>query len=59
MANHPAVTGQQKTHYRTSQRKDYRLTHTVELKAAPPPDRTFVLHADPSERDETRAVETR
>ncbi len=45
-------------HYRTSQRKYYRLTHTVELRAAPPPDRTFVLHADASEDDEAAAADT-
>lgn len=34
------------TSYRTSRRKYYRLVKTVELRAAPSPDRTFVLHAE-------------
>lgn len=40
-------------HYYTSQRKYYRLTHTIELKASPS-DRTFVLHADESADAENR-----
>ncbi|PSP99087.1 transcriptional regulator [Halobacteriales archaeon QS_5_70_17] len=34
------------TSYRSSRRKYYRLVKTVELRAAPSPDRTFVLHAE-------------
>jgi predicted transcriptional regulator len=37
------------TSYRTSRRKYYRLVKTVELRAAPSPDRTFVLHARDAE----------
>lgn len=32
-------------HYLRGNRKYYRLTTTVELKAAPPPERTFILQA--------------
>lgn len=31
--------------YETGRRKYYRLTKSVELRADPPPSRTFVLHA--------------
>lgn len=34
--------------YWVSRRKYYRLVRTVELRATPPPDRTFVLHAGPA-----------
>lgn len=38
-------------HYRTSRRKYYRLTQTVEFKVSPPPEGTFVLHkTDADER---------
>lgn len=37
------------TSYRTGRRKYYRLVKTVEFRAAPPPDRTFVLHARDAE----------
>lgn len=39
--------------YRRGNRKYYRLVKTVELRAAPPPERTFLLQAnDAAEADE-------
>lgn len=35
--------------YWVSRRKYYRLVRTVEFRASPPPDRSFVLHAQRSE----------
>lgn len=32
-------------HYRRGNRKYYRLVRTVELRVAPPPERTFILQA--------------
>lgn len=40
--------------YRSSNRKYYRLRKTVELRAVPPPDRTFVLHARDARSGEDR-----
>jgi predicted transcriptional regulator len=40
--------------YRRGNRKYYRLVKTVELRAAPPPERTFILQAnDRSEADDS------
>jgi DNA-binding transcriptional ArsR family regulator len=40
--------------YRRGNRKYYRLRKTIELRAAPPPEHTFVLQAnDYSETDES------
>ncbi|WP_254538199.1 ArsR/SmtB family transcription factor [Halomarina litorea] len=41
------------TSYWVSRRKYYRLAKTVELRAAPPPDRTFVLHAQHADEKPT------
>ncbi|SEO90757.1 Helix-turn-helix domain-containing protein [Halogranum amylolyticum] len=36
--------------YRTSRRKYYRLRRTVELRASPPPERSFCLHTGDTDR---------
>lgn len=41
-------------HYRRGNRKYYRLVRTVELRVAPPPERTFILQAN--ERTDERTT---
>ncbi|AGB31431.1 regulatory protein ArsR [Natrinema pellirubrum DSM 15624] len=43
------------THYRRGNRKYYELVQRVELRIAPPPERTFVLQADEADEHDTAA----